>query len=1021
MGNSEKPYKKKNFWKSLKDYYDDPEILKAKANEFQDGVTDDFDPSKLSGLSRRKFLALMSASAAFAATACSDYRDQGEIIPYNKRPEEILQGHANFYASTCNGCANSCGILIKTREGRPIKIDGNPDHPINKGKICTKGQASIYNLYDPARLTDPKYLGRNVEWKDVDNEIIEALNSAQSSGKEIALVTGAVTSPTYKKLLNDFKAKYSNAKIYSINLLNDEQRKQAWKESYGTEEYPAVKFDEANVILSLDSDFLVNEGNSVENIRKFSAKREVVNGTSFNRFYAAEGRLSATGAMADYRLRISPAEQLDFVMFLISKLLVNSTSVLLDSNSINKINKYSNAKFAGAKKEIIDHLIQDLNENKGRAIVYAGDTLSKDVHTAVNLLNEIIDGTNLYDYSKVFKSLHTLSSTDELKQLTSSMKNGSVGVLIHLDTNPVYHLPSDLDYAGAIKNVQTVISFTELENETSALSKYVLPINNQLESWGDAYVRGGVYSLQQPVIAPIFNTRQKEAVLLTWLNGDSASYNEKIYNNYLIDFFNAEIYAMKNPLTDARNFWLSALHDGVVVFDEIAGQNKFSSASFAAILDHKKKDGYVVHLSGSYFTGDGSFANNGWLQETPHPVTKVTWDNYAAISPATAKKYDVEMNDIIEVTAGGKKIKLPVVVQPGNDDNTINIELGYGRTVTGEVGINVGVNAISLMSNNYSGSPFIIEGASISKTGDTYKLMSTQEHHALDDTFTKDFHRIRKIIQEGTVKQYQNNPHFLKEGEAKHISITKDIKYTGNKWAMAIDLNKCTSCSACISSCNVENNVPVVGKDQVERGREMQWMRIDRYYSGTPEEPIVSNQPMLCQHCDNAPCENVCPVNATNHSPDGLNQMAYNRCVGTRYCANNCPYKVRRFNFYNFRDHFADAYYENNLTVLVNNPEVTVRSSGVMEKCTFCVQRIMEERTNAIKEGREVIGENIVTACQQACPANAIVFGDANDPNSAVAKLRDHNLSYHVLEELNVKPNVTYIAKLRNTHSEEIA
>ena len=1021
MSNSEKPYEKKNFWKSLRDYYDDPEILKAKTNEFQDGVTEEFDPSKLSGLSRRKFLALMSASAAFAATACTDYRDKGEIIPYNKRPEEILQGHANFYASTCNGCENACGILIKTREGRPIKIDGNPDHPINQGKICTKGQASIYDLYDPARLTDPKYSGRTVNWKDVDNQIIDALNSAQASGKEIAIVAGTLTSPTTKRLLEDFKAKYSTAKIYSFSLINDDQRRNAWKESYGTEEYPAIKFDEANVILSLDSDFLVNEGNSVENIRKFSAKREVVNGTNFNRFYAVEGRLSATGAMADYRLRISPSDQFDFVMFLISKLLGRNNSISLDAASIQKINKYSNAKFEGVNQESLNHLIKDLSDNKGKAIVYAGDTLSKEVHIAVNLLNEIIGGTNLYDYSKAFKSLLPHSSKEEILRLISSMKSGNVGVVVHFDSNPIYHLPSDYGYVESLKKVSTAVSLTELENETSALSKYILPINNQLESWGDAYVRNGVYSLQQPVIAPIFNTRQKEAILLTWIGGEASSYSEKIYHNYLMENFNKEIYPKKNPLADIRNFWFSALHDGVVVFDENATQNKFLPSSFSIIQEPKKKEGYVVHLTGSYFTGDGSFANNGWLQETPHPVTKITWDNYAAISPATAKKLNVEMNDIVEVSTGSGKLKLPVVVQPGNDDKTINIELGYGRTMTGEVGINVGFNSIALMSKDSSLSPYIIEGASLSNTGDTYKLMSTQEHHALDDDFVKDFHRIRKIIQEGTVQQYKNNPGFLHEHQPEHISITKEHVYTGNKWAMAIDLNKCTSCSACISSCNVENNVPVVGKDQVERGREMQWMRIDRYYSGTPEEPIVSNQPMLCQHCDNAPCENVCPVNATNHSPDGLNQMAYNRCVGTRYCANNCPYKVRRFNFYNFRDHFADAYYENNLTALVNNPEVTVRSRGIMEKCTFCVQRIMEERSNAIKEGREVYGENIVTACQQACPSNAIVFGDANDPNSAVAKLRDHNLSYHVLEELNVKPNVTYIAKLRNTHSEEIA
>lgn len=1014
-------YDKKDFWKSLKEYHGDPDILKAKANEFMDGVTNDFDPSKLSSLSRRKFLALMSASAAFAATACSDYRDKGEIIPYTKRPEEVLEGTANYYSSTCNGCANSCGVLIKTREGRPIKIDGNPDHPINKGKLCTRGQSSIFDLYDPARISDPQILRKRVDWKSVDNEIISALNDAQKSGKEISIVTGTITSPTTKKVLDDFKTKYPNTKIYSFSLINDDTRRSAWMNSYGTNEYPAIKWDEANIILALDSDFLVNEGNSIENVRKYSKKREVVNGTDFNRLYVAEGRMSSTGMMADYRLRLSPDLQFAFVMHLISKLLKSRSAISIDAGIQSKIDEYSNAKFDEISPKTLELLINDLNTNRGKSIVYAGDTLSKDVHVAVNLLNEILGNTNIYDFSISFKSILPHSTKEEIQYLVSSMNAGKVGVAIHFDSNPVYHLPLDFGYASALKKVGTVISLTQLENETSAEGKYTLPINSQFESWGDANARSGIYSLQQPVIAPIFNTRQKESILLTWLKGDASAFHENIYHEYLMENFKNEIYPKKNPLADVRKFWLSSLHDGVVVYNESGQQGKFNILALSSLPNKKQNDGYTIQLTESYFVGDGRFANNGWLQETPHPVSKVTWDNYASISPATAKQLDVEMNDLVEVAIGNRKLKLPVVVQPGVSDKTINIEFGYGRTITGEVGENVGFNAGLLMSKDFEISPYIYYGASIVNAGGTHKLMSTQEHHSLDDTFVKDFQKIRKIIQEGTVAKYKRDPQFLHEEKEELESIVKPYKYTGNKWAMAIDLNKCTGCAACVASCNVENNIPVVGKDQVENGREMQWMRIDRYYSGTPDEPIASNQPMLCQHCDNAPCENVCPVNATNHSPDGLNQMIYNRCVGTRYCSNNCPYKVRRFNYFNFRDHFANAYYQNDLTALVNNPEVTVRSRGVMEKCTFCVQRIMEERSNAIREGREVKGSNIVTACQQACPAEAIVFGDANDPESQVAKLRDHNLSYHVLEELNVKPNVTYIAKLRNTHSEEIA
>jgi molybdopterin-containing oxidoreductase family iron-sulfur binding subunit len=1010
-------YNKKEFWKSLKEYYDDPEVLEAKANEFKEGVTDDFNPSQLSGISRRKFLAAITASAAFAATACTDYRDKGEIIPYNNRPEEILPGNANLYASTCTSCSNACGILVKTREGRPIKVDGNPDHPVNQGKICSKGQASILNLYDPERLTEPKYGTNNVSWNSVDSDVISALNSTQSKGKQIALVTGTVVSPTSKKVLDDFKNKYPNTKVYSYNLFSDDARRAAWMETYGTAEYPSIKWEEANVILAIDSEFLGNEGNFIENTRKFAGRREVVKGLNVNRLYVAEGRMSVTGMMSDYRIRISPGDQLEFVLALAGEISSSISNVTVSEEVKNLFAQSSLTKFGSGQSKKLNHLVQDLIANKGKSIVYAGETLSKDVHAAVNLLNEILGNTALYDYGRVSKSVLPNSTSAELQSLISEMTASKVETLIHLDCNPVFDLSGAFDYANAMKKVKTVITLTEAENETSALSNYVLPINHALESWGDAYSASGVISLQQPVISPIFNTRQKEAALLTWINGNSSAYNDKIYHKYLVDNFNATVYSKSNSLADQKTFWYSALHDGVVAFEESSSATNFSQSVFSKITLQQRPGGNTLHLTESYFLGNGKFANNGWLQETPHPVSKISWDNYASVSPAFAKQLALEMNDLIEISVNGKQLTIPVLIQPGVHDTTINIELGYGRKVVGDVGKDIGFNANIFVSTLGT---LIYQNVTVKKIGGTHKLASSQEHHSLDDTFVKDFHRIRKIVQEGTVEKYKKEPGFLKEEPIEHISITREHEYTGTKWAMAIDLNKCTSCATCITACNVENNIPVVGKDQVERGREMQWMRIDRYYSGTPEDPITSNQPMLCQHCDNAPCENVCPVNATNHSPDGLNQMAYNRCVGTRYCSNNCPYKVRRYNFFNFRDHFADAYYENNLTALVHNPEVTVRSRGVMEKCTFCVQRIMEARSDAIKEGRALKGTDVVTACQQACPSNAIVFGDANDKESHVAKLRNHNLAYHVLEELNVKPNVTYIAKLRNTHSEEV-
>ncbi|MFA3782066.1 TAT-variant-translocated molybdopterin oxidoreductase [Melioribacteraceae bacterium 4301-Me] len=1017
--------KNKEFWKSLRDYYDDPKVLELKSNEFASGVTDEFNPSEMNSISRRKFVALLTASAAFAATACSNYRDKGEIIPYNNRPENVLPGTANYYASTCNACPNACGILIKTREGRPIKLDGNPDHPINQGKICAKGQASILNLYDPDRVSDPMILKRKSNWSKIDTEIVQALKTAVADQKEISIIAQPNYSPTLQKLFEDFKKKYPTTKFYFYSLINNLSKVNAWEKCYSTRIMPSIKYDKAKLILSLDNDFLVNEDNFIENMRKYSSNREFVNDVNYTRLYVAEGRMSATGMMADYRLRIKPDQQFEFAMSLLNEFIKKGAGDFnIPSEVLSHLNSFDIFSFAKKNKvdeKKIKHLIDDLFSFKGKAIVVAGNTLPEKVHIVVNLLNELLNAKDIYDYDNPIVDVKQNSLTD-FSNLINSINQGKVSVVIHFDTNPVYHLPADLHYQDALKRVSTVITLTEQENETADLSKYVLPINNYLESWGDYYTREGIYSLQQPVIAPIFNTRQKEAVLLNWVS-EPINYTDDIYHKYLMNSFKEFVYNRKNTGVNFEAFWYASLQAGFVELTfNINKPNKFNYSVFSDFnYTVTESNDYTVQLGESYFLGDGRFSNNGWLLELPHPVTKVTWDNYAMISPDTAKHLAVGDGDFLEVVVDGRKLKIPAMIQPGCADKFVYIELGYGRTVVGEAGKNVGFNGIVLMSKNFEHSPYLFNNAKVTSAGGNYELVSTQEHHSLDDKFLKDIHLRRKIIREGTVLKYQKEPEFLHKEKVELESITNPVVvYNGLKWAMAIDLNKCTSCSACVASCNVENNIPVVGKDQVAVGREMQWMRIDRYYSGTPDDPIVSTQPMLCQQCDNAPCENVCPVSATNHSPDGLNQMVYNRCVGTRYCLNNCPYKVRRFNFFNFRDHFANAYYENDLTALVNNPEVTVRSRGVMEKCTFCIQRIMEARQNAIKENRELKGSDVQTACQSACPANAIVFGDMNDPNSVVSKYRKHDLAYYVLEELNIKPNVTYIAKLRNTHSEEV-
>jgi len=1018
-----------NLWRSLRENEDPSTIRDQKMHEFQEGVTESFDPAGMSPLSRKQFLALLAASAAFATAGCTNYRDKGEIVPYTKKPEEIIPGVANFYASTCTGCAQRCGVLIKTREGRPVKIDGNPDHPVNAGSICARGQASILNLYDPSRLRTPRYGGASAKsgdlsWNQVDTDVVQRLAGCIRDQKQIILVVPPALSPSGAGVLADFRAACPSTRILTTDVFPQETRRRAWERCYGAVPLPVLAWDQARVLVTLEADPLGTEGFTVEQTRAFAAGRDVEATDRFSRLYSIEGNLSLTGANADYRLRLLPTLQRDLLLALLNEAGIRRRAVRIDNPVVERaaagIDMASFSTAHGLSAATLAHMVDDLLANRGKGIVYAGDALPEETHVLANYLNELLGNTTLYVTSTVAPAFG-ISSAEDLASVVADMKAGRVGVVIHAGTNPVYHLPRDFGYADALKNVPLTICLTEAENETAQACTYMLPTHHALESWGDHRVRAGVYSLQQPVVAPLYATRQTEAVLLQWM-AVIIPFNESAYLDYLKKKWETELFPRFGAKVDFATFWNSALHDGVAVAAEaLPARGKFRADAIPSIEPDKAPAGYTLLLTQSPFVADGSFANNGWLQEIPHPVSKVVWDNYAALSPATAGELGVESNDLVDVTVEGRRQALPVFVQPGMADKVIAVALGYGRTNAGPVGTGVGTDATPLLTRAAFTGSRIIRGVTALKGGGRHELASTQEHHALDDTFVKDLHLKRKIIREATLAGYLKDPGFLERERKKHESISTEVEYHGVKWGMAIDLNKCTGCNACVAGCNVENNIPVVGKEQVQLGREMQWIRIDRYYSGTPDEPVTSHQPMLCQHCDNAPCENVCPVVATNHSPDGLNQMVYNRCVGTKYCSNNCPFKVRRFNFYNWRDHLAEGFYQQEPVNLLYNPEVTVRSRGVMEKCTFCVQRIMEARQHATEQGVEFAGKDVQTACQQACPAQAIVFGNTNDPQSAVARLREHPLGYHVLEELNVRPNVTYLARLRNIHSEKLA
>ncbi len=1018
----------KKFWKSFVELKSKTLSKALKLKEFSDETKQDFHLNQLDDISRRRFLALSAATFAIATTSCTNYRDKGSIVPYNKNPENILPGKPSYYASTCSACSNHCGILIKTREGRPIKVDGNPDNPSNKGKVCAVGQASILNLYDPERIKKPlrKDGGKfsEITWELAFSELLTNLNTAASNGKEIAIITKPIYSPSLTKLLTEFQKKFPTTKIYSYDFLDSYAKFNAWKKIYPESELPEYDFLSAKIIVAVESNFLANEGNFVQNIRQFTENRNVDRAKEFNRLYSVEGDMSLTGANSDYRIPLNPAFHYEFLATVLNEILTNNFDRIQNKNFpfrdvLFLVMNHNLARFSGKtgiNQKLVKSLVSDLLENQGSSIIVTGESLPEDVHLLAFLINEILGNTKLYKLKP--KPSIPKSSLDDLVQLVKKIQNGQVGAILILDCNPVFHFPKDIQIKQAIEIIPFSCAFSEDKNETTWSSKLVIPINHNFESWGDFYDGYSYYSTIQPVIEPIFGTYQKEDVLLGLIAGKLSS---NAYHKFLMNYWKEEIYPKSNSGVDFEQFWFGVLHDGVFPLE--ASENFSFIPSYSFIYDWHplaSPSDWTLIIKKPYFIGDGKFLNNGWLLELPHPISKVTWDNYLAISEKDAKSLNLQNGSIVKLEYKSRTFEAPVFIVPGIAEKTLTIESGFGREVVSIIGQSVGFNPVNILDKDDLEKGYVLFNIKISPTGKNYQLASTVEHHSLNDTSIKDLHKARHIIQEGSLDEYIEGK--LEIHRAKElISIIPEITYTGVKWAMVIDLNKCIGCGACVTACNVENNVPVVGKDQVLRGREMQWIRIDTYFSGSPENPSLNFQPMLCQHCDDAPCENVCPVVATNHSPDGLNQMVYNRCVGTRYCSNNCPYKVRRFNFYDFRDHFANGYFYKDSLKLLNNPEVTVRSRGVMEKCTFCIQRITEARQDAIANGRELKGTDVKTACQEACPANAIVFGDIHDKHSELYYWRNHKLGYFVLEELNIKPNVTYIAKLRNKKSEEEA
>ncbi|WP_243317529.1 TAT-variant-translocated molybdopterin oxidoreductase [Geothrix paludis] len=980
------PIETPRFWRTLEERIETPEAQRAAHDEFLPGAIPtgpDYDDvhglPPQNGVSRRDFLGLVSAAAALAATVACDRKGQGTVVPYTKRPVEVVPGVANYYASATHEGRRVYPVLVKTREGRPIHLTGNDEHPGVKGKTSPRVMADVLRLYDPDRLRAPKAQGHVASWADVEAQLHGALRGAKAAGKPVLLVSGAVVSPSRKALLADLKTTLPTLEYLAYEPAVGDAAEVAAQASFGQAVDLQPRLDKAKVILSLGADFL--NGEDPEAQAAWGAKRRLKSAKDeINRLWVLEGPLTLTGTNADQRVPVSPS-RLGAVAFALAKELAAKGVALPAGTDLSGIPAGAPA---GIPAATWSNLVKDLRAAGRNAVVLCGAQMPAEAHQASHLLNAMLGSEAV-----AVRAAEPLATVKDLEAAAQKMASGAYAAVLFWDVNPAYTYPKAAQWKEAVAKVPFRAWIGQVEDETAAQCQLLLPENHWLESWGD-YATPGAAVLQQPAIGTLYDTRQGEDLLLGLLKALGATVPDG-YHAYLQ-------VRWKKELPFGTSFE-QALHDGLVKGDAKASAPVFKGASVAAAAKKAtaaKADGLELVLFPGFATHDGRHANNSWLQETPDPITKMTWDNPVAVSVQDAKALGLEEGDWVSLSLDGATLRLPAVIQPGQAQGVLALALGYGRT-TGGVAKGMGVNAFPLVGLDPA-SAHVRGGAKLAKAGGKKELSRTQSHHRMEG---------RDLVRSLTMDEFAHDPQGHHHGP-ELVTLYEEQRFPDHKWGMVIDLAACTGCSACMVACQSENNVPTVGPEQVARGREMHWIRIDRYYEGELENPKVVHQPMLCQHCDNAPCENVCPVNATNHSPEGLNQMAYNRCVGTRYCANNCPYKVRRFNFLEY------TAYKTEPETLANNPEVTVRPRGVMEKCSFCVQRINDVKIRAKGDGRAILDGEITTACMAGCPSDAIVFGDLKDPKSKVSQLVAASRAYRVLEELGVKPAITYLADLKN-------
>ncbi len=945
--------------------------------------------------SRRDFLKVFGFTVASAAIASSCEQPVRKAIPFLVQPEEMIPGKANYYASTFFDGVDYCPVLVKVRDGRPIKIEGNKLSSMTQGATNARTQASVLGLYDDARYKNPSLKGTGISWEEADKQIVEQLEAVKAKGGKIVILSTTVISPSTKAAISKFLEAYPGEHV-QYDVLSSSAMREANQMNFGEAFIPSYNFGKADLIVSFDADFLGSWLSPIEFTKQYSKNRKLTDGQrKMSRHIHFEGNLSVTGSNADKRIQLRPSREKATI-----------ASLLIQLRSLNGESVASSVNVSADIKA----LAEELNNNKGTSLVVAG---SNDVDTQlmVNAINQLLGNYGSTIRTDVHLKLRQ-GDDKAMAKLIDEMNKGQVDALFAWDVNPLYDYPEAAKFNAGLAKVGLKVAMPVYRDETASAFDFICPDNHYLESWNDAEAKTGYFTLAQPAIRPIFTTRAAQESFLKWAG------HETDFRTFVQKNWEENIYSQSESFENFTAFWNHKLHDGV--YESGASENAVSafdptpSMNALGNVKESSSDGIELVVYANVGVGTGKQANNPWLQELPDPISKACWDNYVSISPKLADELGLEDEDIVKV---GETGPLPVLIQPGQEYKTIAVALGYGRSNAGVPANGVGQNAFPLIAMSNGHKQFTIADVSLTKLDGTYPVARTQTHHSMEG---------REIIRETTLESYLENPESgneVREEIKKHLkTLYPKREFDGFHWGMAIDLSSCTGCNACVVACSAENNVPVVGKEQVRKAREMHWIRIDRYYTGDVDNPEIVRQPVMCQHCDNAPCENVCPVAATTHSNEGLNQMAYNRCIGTRYCNNNCPYKVRRFNFFDYNG--ADAMKGNlkdpaematSLRRLVLNPDVTVRAKGVIEKCSFCVQRIQEKKLVAKTENRQLVDGEVVPACAQACPAEAIVFGNLNDPNSKVSKYFASERNYHLLEELHTLPSVGYLTKVKNT------